>query len=389
VNVSEIIATLPDSILEELAIETRADRYVKKLHAALLFKLLLHCILSYKDNSLRRMESAYESIVFKLLYKTDIKEGIGFSSISDRLRTISSLYFEKLYTHCVQVYGSMTEEETAKITRFDSTIVSLSTQLLKVGFQYARGDAKQLKQLKFTVGLSEIPVCVKFFTEQRYNSENVALRESIIMHNPANKDSIRVFDRGVTARKTYDLLCEQTIPFISRIIPSAKVEEQASNQLSTPITSGTLLITKDCAVKLFEEGGKKTKHTFRLIYATKTSDQTPIHFITNINDLSVENVAQLYKRRWEIEVFFKFIKQELNFSHLLNRSENGIKVVLYATLIAAILLMVYKKKNNIKGYKILKQKFVQELEMDITRDIVILCNGNVELFDQKFGRPPN
>jgi hypothetical protein len=283
----------------------------------------------------------------------------------------------------------MTEEETAKITRFDSTIVSLSTQLLKVGFQYARGDAKQLKQLKFTVGLSEIPVCVKFFTEQRYNSENVALRESIIMHNPANKDSIRVFDRGVTARKTYDLLCEQTIPFISRIIPSAKVEEQASNQLSTPITSGTLLITKDCAVKLFEEGGKKTKHTFRLIYATKTSDQTPIHFITNINDLSVENVAQLYKRRWEIEVFFKFIKQELNFSHLLNRSENGIKVVLYATLIAAILLMVYKKKNNIKGYKILKQKFVQELEMDITRDIVILCNGNVELFDQKFGRPPN
>jgi len=64
-------------------------------------------------------------------------------------------------------------------------------------------------------------------------------------------------------------------------------------------------------------------------------------------------------------------------------------VELYTTLIAAILLMVYKKKNNIKGHKILKQKFVQELEKEITRDIVILCNGNVELFDQKFGRPPS
>ena len=100
-KVNEIIAMLPDSILEELAIETKADRYVKKLHASLLFKLLLHCILSYKDHSLRRMESTYESIVFKLLYKTDLKDSIGFSSISDRLRTISSLYFEKLYSHCV------------------------------------------------------------------------------------------------------------------------------------------------------------------------------------------------------------------------------------------------------------------------------------------------
>ena len=46
---------------------------------------------------------------------------------------------------------------------------------------------------------------------------------------------------------------------------------------------------------------------------------------------------------------FKFIKQHLNFSHLLNRTENGIKVVMYVTMTAAILLAHYKKQKRIKG----------------------------------------
>ena len=80
--------------------------------------------------------------------------------------------------------------------------------------------------------------------------------------------------------------------------------------------------------------------------------------------------------RQEIEVFFKFIKQHLNFSHLLNRSENGIKIVMYITMIVSILLEHYKTINNIKGYKIAKKKFAQDLETDIIYNIVILCGGS-------------
>lgn len=53
VEVNQIISLLPDNLLSELAIDTNINRYAKKLQAELLFKLLLHSILFYKDNSLR------------------------------------------------------------------------------------------------------------------------------------------------------------------------------------------------------------------------------------------------------------------------------------------------------------------------------------------------
>ncbi len=59
-----------------------------------------------------------------------------------------------------------------------------------------------------------------------------------------------------------------------------------------------------------------------------------IIFVTNIKseDLNPEEITEIYRRRWDIEVFSKFIKQELHFSHLLNNSENGIQIMLYIPL---------------------------------------------------------
>ena len=82
-------------------------------------------------------------------------------------------------------------------------------------------------------------------------------------------------------------------------------------------------------------------------------------FITNSAELSAGEVTEVYRSRWEIEVFFKFLKQLLNFRHLLNRSENGIKVVLYITMIAAVLLEAYKRSNGMSGYKIAMMKMSQ------------------------------
>ena len=81
-------------------------------------------------------------------------------------------------------------------------------------------------------------------------------------------------------------------------------------------------------------------------------------------------------------MFFKFIKQNLNFSNLMSRNTNGIKVVMYMTLITAILLTVYKKLKNLKGYKIPKQKFANELEVLIIKDIVLKCGGNPDKINE-------
>src|ERR1700761_2058149 len=101
-EVSQLLSLLPDSVLEELALSTNVNRYSKKLQGELVFKLLLHCILSYKDNSLRTMESAYESFGFRLLNAKATSKSIRFSSISERLSVIKPDYFERLYMLCAE-----------------------------------------------------------------------------------------------------------------------------------------------------------------------------------------------------------------------------------------------------------------------------------------------
>ena len=105
-------------------------------------------------------------------------------------------------------------------------------------------------------------------------------------------------------------------------------------------------------------------------------------FLTNLQELTAAEVTEVYKKRWEIEVFFKFLKQEMSFSHLVSRTENGIKVMLYMTMIAAMLVLIYQKTNEIKGYKLAKLQFVNELEFSLIKEIVILCGGDPARLDE-------
>lgn len=387
-EVSELLSLLPDDILEELALETNVNKFTKKLHGELVFKLLLHCILSFKDNSLRTMESAYESIGFKLLNIKTNSERISYSSISERLSVIEPAYFEKLYDKCIEIYGNRLISRTPSLIRFDSTIVALSSKLLKVGYHIKGGDAAHLKQLKFTLGFSNLPVAVHFFTEQIYTSENAALKEAVLSFKPMQTDIVRVFDRGITSRKTYDELTKGNIPFVSRLNVKSKQEPHTCNQLLQPVQTATLTINSDRLVYLFKDKAIRADYPLRWIEATRKKDGQAITFITNIYELSAADITLIYKHRWDIEVFFKFLKQELNFSHLINRSENGIKVMLYCTMIAAILLITYKELNGLKGYKIMKQKFVHELEKSLMKDFVILCGGDPDLVDKHLKLSP-
>jgi hypothetical protein len=388
-DVPKILALIPDSILEDLAIETGVNKYSKKLQGPIIFKLLIYCILSYKDNSLRTMESAYESITFGLLNNGKTKsKGIRYSSISERLTTIDASYFEKLYYKCVSIYGKEIGESSADIIRFDSSIVAHSSHLLKVGYHLKGGGANHVKQLKFTIGLSQLPITANVFLEQKYTSENVALKEAILSKQLDKSNAIRIFDRGITSRKTYDDFTAGGIPFISRVSIHPKHTVLKKNKLRKKIETKSLRISSDSWVYLFESGPKESKYPVRLIQAIKKDDNEEIIFVTNIEDLTTEQITSLYKRRWDIEVFFKFLKQELNFSHLINRSENGIRVMLYSTLIASILLLVYKSKNKLEGYKIMRLRFVNELEKSIMKDIVMLCDGNPDLFSRLFEKPP-
>jgi hypothetical protein len=121
----------------------------------------------------------------------------------------------------------------------------------------------------------------------------------------------------------------------------------------------------------------ETKRSYELSSLSACSKER-ICFVTNILDKDRYTLAKWYKQRWEIETFFKFIKQHPNVKHLVSRNENGIKVMIYMTMILVILIIAYKKINAIKGFKIAKLKFGIELENEIIKTIVTLCEGDLD-----------
>lgn len=384
-KVQELLSLVPDRLLEELAVETKVDHYAKKLQGAVVFKLLLHCLLTHKDNSLRSVRSVYESLLFQVVSPGGQGGSVAVSSISERLSTIEVNYFEKLYQSCVRLFKRQLGKGAEEWVCIDSTIVALSTKLLFIGYHLKGGDAEAYRQLKFTMAYSNgVAEVVNFYTDQAHNSENLALRETMLEQAEQDKATIKVFDKGVTARATYDALTEKGIVFVSVINPHAKhdkVQVQTPPD-SLPLPTDTLLILSDEWCQFYGEGKKKARYLVRRIETIRQRDAEAITFITNTEDLSAEEVTELYKKRWQVEVFFRFIKGVLNFSHLLNRTENGIKVMLYTTLIAAVLLEAYKRANHMSGYKIAMQQFAQALEEELIKELIRLCGGDPNLLQK-------
>ena len=73
-------------------------------------------------------------------------------------------------------------------------------------------------------------------------------------------------------------------------------------------------------------------------------DRNEIRFLTNVFNLSVQSILEFYKMRWQIELFFKWIKQNLRIKHWIGYNENAIKIQLYSSLIAYILIRLVQEE---------------------------------------------
>lgn len=370
-KLEEVLGYIPKGELEKLSLAYNVDHQVKKLHGQTMFQLLLFSMLNIKHNSLRVMEEFYHSLAFKSIANTSY-QGVKYNSIRDRLVNINADYFEAIFNSCLKKYQDKYLKKKHNIISFDSTLVSISSKLLKEGMQINKQGDK--KFVKFSIAFSNIPIHSKIFTEQSFVSEDFALKE-LVKECPLSADNILVFDRGLQARATFEEFNENNLTFVTRLNNYTRFETVKEFEIEENQTE-RLILEQDLEVKLYDKRNKKTQKFLRLIIAKEKENGEVFYFLTNSKTLTTKDVAEIYKQRWEIEVFFKFIKQNLNFSHLLCRNINGVKVVMYMTLITAILLVVYKKLNELKGYKIAKLKFAQELEVLIIKDIVEKCGGD-------------
>lgn len=391
VSVNELLGFIPDALLSHLSTTTKVDYYSKVLHGKKMFYLLLYSILDNEKLSQRSLEDTFNYSGFKTIFNLDESETVRRSSISERLSKIDPNYFKEIFEFIYNRFSesySKLQREKYNLIRVDSTIVSETAGKLKEGIDQ-KGDKKLIKYSVSFDGI--LPSGVEIFNTQCYSAEESALPEAILKQ--AKKDSdhsnIYIIDRGLQSTRTMKDFTENKIKFVIRAKENRKYEEIRSLiQDNQNLDIGDNILIKDSIINLFtgipvknSRGNIHHKHEklqtqFRLVVVkNKNNPEKVFWFITNDFELTAKEVADYYSRRWDIEVFFRFIKQELNVSHLVSMSKNGIEVMIYMTLIVAMLILIYKKGNNL-GYKTAKRRFVLELRELITAIMITLSGGD-------------
>jgi Transposase DDE domain len=397
ISAFELFKLLPDGELDGLSQSTGVDYQAKKLHGKTVLQLLLYGLLSGKELSWRILEVLAESKRFQRLADLPVRFETDHSSLAERASHIKIDYFKAVFERV----GVLMEQRCVpqavasyKLVRCDSTFVNIAASLLKIGGMDAGVNTKKKKEnhpvaVKFSVGFNGVRAKdAKFFHTPSHKSDDVSLRE-LIGEGDWDDKEIAVFDRGLQSRGAFDEFSDNHIKFVTRLkrgskgtVKYKKMGEVTQIPEGQPIITDTLIIEQDLKVILYGKTGRKTNNTYRLIIAVIIESGEEIFFLTNITEqLTAQQITEIYRRRWDIEVFFKFLKQEFNFKHLLSRNENGIQVVLYTTLIAATLIFVYRHLNKIEGFKIAKLHFINDLEIEIMKKVVVICQGKPELVD--------
>ncbi|WP_338063663.1 IS4 family transposase [Wolbachia endosymbiont of Folsomia candida] len=251
--------------------------------------------------------------------------------------------------------------------------MQLSSKLLQSAIPW-RGGAKNM--VKCTVATDgRFAKLLNLYTQAKGSSDSTSFREMILNHG---QESICIFDRGLQKRATFEEFIDKGIHFITRGNDNIRYQIVRIHGKVAGMQTGTLELMEDVVVRLGQKGSRFLSFEIRLIKAQNRQNGEVLTFLTNIYEMSAEEVCALYKRRWSIEVFFKFIKQELNTKHFLGHSKNTILVTLYMILIASVLLTEYRKRSEIKSYKFARRAFMNELRLEILKPVIEYCGGNPE-----------
>ena len=378
IGVSDLLKLIPQDLLDHLAEDTKVDHQVKKLYGRNVFNLLLYGLLDGERVGLRTLQDFYNSRQFKAMFQLPGTKSAKYNSISVRLAKMNVVFFEKayqsIYEQCSLLYDQNTLSSKYKITRVDSTMVCEAASKLEQGINVGcKKDGK--KQIKYTVSLTNMfPSSVEVFMQQTYINENHTIPKVISKIIDKTQDNVFVFDRGVNSRNVFCELDKNDFSFVTRLSVNSRHVYLEDVSLPDNRILRNLTIIKDQRVHLYKTGTKIVEYPFRLVQ-TQNNKGTAFWFLTNRFDLSCEEIINIYQHRWDIEVFFRFIKQELNFRHFISVNENGIKILLYMTMILSMLILIYKKINEF-GYKTAKRRFAMEFRDIITDMLIVHCGGD-------------
>ena len=320
--------------------------------------------------SLRSSVSGLNSF-HKKLYHLGIKP-VARSTFSDannkRPYQFYAELYKELYQRCMNVAPK--NKFNRKLFSLDSTTIDLTQSLFEwAEFRKSKSGIK-LHTLLDHNGYLPAVVCI---SNAKTHDIQVARQLSF------EPGTILVYDRGYNDYNWYYDLTQKTVYFVTRLKKNAefkiikRVSLDKSQKLQGVTSDHYIEIETDQGKLVLRKIGYKDPETGKFYY-----------FLTNNFKLSAKTIADIYKERWQIELFFKWIKQNLKIKSFIGRSENAVFSQIFVALIVYLLLSYLKFTSKIC---LSLQKMVQNLQLNLFTNCDLTA-----LFRQKHepkNRPPN
>ena len=342
----QVIKLLDKSKILQISQEQGGEHYTKRFTAWIHLVVMLYAIIKRFD-SLREITTSLLADTNKLSH-LGITFKIGRSTLADANKRRPERIFENIYRDLYARYRDELISDSRKRQRpkwmdrlqiIDSTTISLFSNLIfkGVGRHPKTGKKKGGIKVHTVIHANEgLPSDIKFTSAA--TNDSFMLKPSTL-----NRGDIMAMDRAYIDYEKFEELTQRGVTYVTKLKKSLKYTIDKDVIYQTP--NGLMEVRlQHVTFSKQIKGGDKITHNARIVTYVDIRKHKLVSLLTNDMDSDPNEIIDIYRQRWEIELLFKQIKQNFPLKYFYGESENAIKIQIWVTLIANLLLMVMQKR---------------------------------------------
>jgi len=337
---SQVLRNVKKSEFQNQVSKYNGDHHTRSLNCYALLVIMIYAQLKVHA-SLRQTVMGLGMIArqFYHLGLTSAKR----STISDALALRSyHIYEQYFFQHLRSLSRSERRKLGKRLHLIDSSTISLCLNTHRwAKFRKTKAGIKLHTMYDPDDG---VPEFVYITNAKRHDIKAI---KDVIEFQPGE---VYVYDRAYCGYKYLYSIELHGAFFVTRLKSNWKYKVKKR----LPVPSGTN-VRKDQIISVDGTKAKDYPRTLRLVTFYHAETKKTLQFLTNNFDMSAEEIAEAYKTRWQIELFFKWMKQHLKIKSYLSTSENGIRIQVWCAMITFLLLREIHKKvvNSIDFFHML------------------------------------
>ena len=341
----QLLQLLPRTQFQAFTRQHNGDKYVKHFSCWNQLTVLLYAQLAEKE-SLREIEVSMriqDSIRYHLGIKNVSRDTLAKANQNRSYQIFEQTFYALLKQCKLFSPGSKELDIPHELYALDATVVSVCFKLMPWAKYRKKKGAFKIHTL-YNIG-DELPTFL-VVTHGKVADVKAAQKYEGLSEIP--EDSILTMDRAYNDYTLFRDITDRKCFFVVRKKKDAQIVRLEEIVASDEDTKAGVL--KDERVGfVLEKAMEVYPEDLRLVtYHDKEQDKT-YEFLTNNFDLSPKTIADCYRHRWAIEVFFKWIKQHLVIKTFLGTSENAVQIQVWVAMIAYLLVWWVKHQTRFEG----------------------------------------